>query len=206
MRFSMSLFSTLVFTILISLNIYSQIVVGSQLWDKNNLSVTSFQNGDVILESRTPSEFNDLSRKGIPTYMTRSSYSQYSVCGYSSDFFKGRSNFDCQKIECGYVYNWFAVNDSRGLAPRGWRVASREDWKYLEKYYESKKGTRYFAWQLAVDGFLGGSFWTSNRVPGATSVSAYLKYFYFKPNTGAVVEEQQHNKQFGSWVRCVKNR
>lgn len=35
----------------------------------------------------------------------------------------------------GYLYNWFAVVDSRGLAPDGWHVPTDEEWKELETYF-----------------------------------------------------------------------
>ncbi|MBN1895631.1 fibrobacter succinogenes major paralogous domain-containing protein, partial [bacterium] len=34
----------------------------------------------------------------------------------------------------GYLYNWYAVNDSRNIAPPGWHVPTDEEWKALEKY------------------------------------------------------------------------
>ncbi|MFB0517206.1 MAG: FISUMP domain-containing protein [Candidatus Neomarinimicrobiota bacterium] len=33
----------------------------------------------------------------------------------------------------GYLYDWYAVNDSRGIAPAGWHVPTDEEWKTLEK-------------------------------------------------------------------------
>lgn len=32
------------------------------------------------------------------------------------------------------LYNWYAVDDSRGLAPAGWHVPTDEEWKQLEMY------------------------------------------------------------------------
>ena len=34
----------------------------------------------------------------------------------------------------GYLYNWHAVNDSRGLAPKGWHIPSKEEWEELREY------------------------------------------------------------------------
>ncbi|MFM7684026.1 MAG: FISUMP domain-containing protein [Bacteroidota bacterium] len=28
----------------------------------------------------------------------------------------------------GKLYNWFAVNNSRGLAPKGWHIATNDEW------------------------------------------------------------------------------
>jgi uncharacterized protein (TIGR02145 family) len=34
----------------------------------------------------------------------------------------------------GKLYNWFAVNDPRGLAPEGFHIPSDEEWDYLTEY------------------------------------------------------------------------
>lgn len=183
----------------------AQLKIGSQTWGDENLSVTTFQNGDPIIEARTPSEFDKFSNQGIPTFMRGTDYNPWSVTPYMKDFFGYQSKFSCEKIDCGFVYNWFAVNDARGLAPAGWRVASREDWLYLEKYYESKKGTYKIAWDLVLDGFLGGTYWTSSRVPGIQSNNSYSKYFS-SVHGGSIVKTQQLDRRVGSWVRCVKNQ
>ena len=36
-------------------------------------------------------------------------------------------------VKYGRLYNWENVSDSRNICPIGWRVASDEDWKILEK-------------------------------------------------------------------------
>ena len=43
-----------------------------------------------------------------------------------------------KKIENGFLYNWYAVNDSRGLVNNinGWRIPTDNDWKNLEKYVD----------------------------------------------------------------------
>lgn len=39
----------------------------------------------------------------------------------------------------GYLYNWYAVNDSRGLAPEGWHIPSDEEWQILIDYLGGDK-------------------------------------------------------------------
>lgn len=36
------------------------------------------------------------------------------------------------------MYNWYAVNDPRGLAPEGWTVPNNEDWKILIQFVENE--------------------------------------------------------------------
>jgi hypothetical protein len=40
------------------------------------------------------------------------------------------------------LYNWYAVNDSRGLAPKGWRIPLIEDWSRLEDFIGSDVGIK----------------------------------------------------------------
>lgn len=48
----------------------------------------------------------------------------------------------------GQWYNWYAVNNSKGLAPNGWHVATEKDWKELEKYAGmSDQEVELFSWR-----------------------------------------------------------
>ena len=48
-------------------------------------------------------------------------------CNYENDPINGIKN--------GKLYNWYAVNDKRGLAPIGWHVPSIEEWYQLSVYH-----------------------------------------------------------------------
>ena len=88
-------------------NIYETILIGDQLWMAENLKVTHFQNSDEI-----PYIYND------PQY---GAYINYS------------NNADNVAVY-GRLYNWFAVNDERGLCPDNWHVPSDDEFKSLEMY------------------------------------------------------------------------
>ena len=40
--------------------------------------------------------------------------------------------------EYGRLYNWYAVDDARGLCPSGWHVPTDEEWTDLENYITSQ--------------------------------------------------------------------
>jgi len=40
----------------------------------------------------------------------------------------------------GLLYNWYAVDDERGLCPMGWRVPTDEDWSILVEYVDAGDG------------------------------------------------------------------
>lgn len=88
-------------------------VIGTQTWMAENLSVTKFRNGDPIPEAKTWQEWVNAKEKGQPAF-----------CYANND----PSNVS----KYGVLYNWHAVNDSRGLAPKGWRVPNEKDYQQLK--------------------------------------------------------------------------
>ena len=94
------------------------VLVNQQWWSMTNLSVTTFRNGDPIKNAQTRQEWIDCLQSGTPAY-----------CAYLND------PANAQKY--GYIYNWFAIADLRGLAPNETRVAHNGDYSRL--YIEVNK-------------------------------------------------------------------
>jgi uncharacterized protein (TIGR02145 family) len=78
----------------------SEVAIGNQIWMNKNLEVDKYKNGDSIPEVKDSTEWANLTT-GAWCYFD--------------------NNLDTGKIY-GKLYNWYAVNDSRGLAPEGWHV------------------------------------------------------------------------------------
>ncbi|HPN35861.1 MAG TPA: fibrobacter succinogenes major paralogous domain-containing protein [bacterium] len=101
---------------------YSQsektVTIADLEWMADNLAVSVFRNGDAIPQAKTSSEWQKAGQSGEPAW-----------CYYENDATNGRSY--------GKLYNWFAVNDPRNLAPKGWHVASFAEWKSLLAHYGS---------------------------------------------------------------------
>ncbi|MCK4640962.1 MAG: fibronectin type III domain-containing protein [Candidatus Marinimicrobia bacterium] len=93
-------------------NIYQTVKIGDQWWTAENLKVTHYRNGDAIPNITGDTEWNNL---------TSGAY-----CNYD--------NNDNNAGTYGSLYNWFAVDDSRHIAPEGWHVPTDEEWKELEIY------------------------------------------------------------------------
>ena len=68
--------------------------------DLRNLDVTTFRNLDRIMEAKTDEEWIKAGEQGIPAW-----------CYYNND--------PANNELFGKLYNWYAVNDKRGLAPEG---------------------------------------------------------------------------------------
>ncbi|MBN1617829.1 fibrobacter succinogenes major paralogous domain-containing protein [Candidatus Dojkabacteria bacterium] len=93
-------------------NAYQTIVIGNQRWMAENLKVTHFRDGSAIPKVTDNTEWSNLNTAGY--------------CAHNND--------EANVPNYGYLYNAFAVNDVRNIAPEGWRVATDEDWKELELY------------------------------------------------------------------------
>ena len=95
-------------------NVYRTVKIGSQIWMAENLRVIHYRNGDPIQ--------NDAS-----VYSWGHSCKTWGAyCEYDNDI----NNV----ITYGRLYNWFAVNEERLLAPVGWHVPSDAEWKQLERH------------------------------------------------------------------------
>lgn len=90
----------------------SGVVIGTQIWMKRNLDVDHYRNGDAIPQVTDPAKWSNLKTGAW--------------CYYENDPSMGS--------EYGKLYNWYAINDPRGLAPAGWHVSTDGEWKTLEMY------------------------------------------------------------------------
>jgi len=91
----------------------STVNIGSQIWMLKNLSVAQYRNGDPIPQVTSASVWSSLTSGAW--------------CWYNND-----SATYAEKY--GRLYNWYAVNDPRGLAPSGFRLATNSDWSKLTKF------------------------------------------------------------------------
>lgn len=106
--------------------------IGSRDWMTQNLNVSYFRNGDSIPEARTPEEWVRYGKEGKPAW-----------CYYNNDpilYSLEASRQPISSLVQGKIYNAYAVMDPRGLAPKGWHVATVNEWKSLVEiaYYSDK--------------------------------------------------------------------
>jgi uncharacterized protein (TIGR02145 family) len=93
---------------------YPTIIINGQEWMQQNLAVTKYRNGDPI-----PTGLND----GTWSATTIGAYAIY-------------NNDVANNTLYGKLYNWYAVNDSRGVCPTGWHVPSDAEWSLLINYLD----------------------------------------------------------------------
>jgi uncharacterized protein (TIGR02145 family) len=93
-------------------NVYKTVKIGDQWWMAENLKVTRYRNGDAI-----PHVTDNTAWVGL---------SSGAYCAYD--------NYYGNATTYGLLYNWYAVDDARNIAPEGWHVPTDEEWKELEMY------------------------------------------------------------------------
>lgn len=93
-------------------NTYKTIRIGDLWWMTENLKTTKYRDNTDI-----PNETVNATWAGLSTG---------AYCYYNNNAANGETY--------GALYNWYAVDDARGLAPTGWRVPTDDDWKALEMH------------------------------------------------------------------------
>ncbi len=99
---------------------WKSVQIGKQTWMSENLNLITFKNGDPIPYAESDYEWSNASLIGEPAW-----------CYYNND--------PGTKESVGIIYNWYAVNDPRGLAPSGWHVASDSEWKTMISFLGGNK-------------------------------------------------------------------
>jgi len=188
---------------------FREIKIGDQIWLAENLNASTFRNGDPIPEARTAEEWKSAGENKKPAW-----------CYYDNNPANGEIY--------GKLYNWYAVNDPRGLAPRGWHVPSDEEWSELTQYLggEDKAGAklkskhgwygvgndtdssgftglpggfRYGDDQTFYNVVRGGYWWSSSENTTDNALYYFLDYGFGDLGWYA------NDKGYGYSVRCLKD-
>ncbi len=195
-------------SIIFKFNTCEEIQIGSQIWMCKNLDVDHYRNGDPIPEVKDKNEWANLKTGAW--------------CYYYNDPAMGAIY--------GKLYNWYAVNDTRGLAPDGWHVASDAEWTTLTSYLGGEnvaggklKETGISHWQTPNTGAtnesgfsalpggwrdrgsgsfygVGGGSWWS-----ATEDSSAYAWSRYLNSHDADLYRYDLNMDYGFSVRCVRD-
>ena len=119
----------------------NDISIGNQTWMSENLSVTRFNNGEQIPFEPNPDVWKTLT---TPAYT----------------YFDG--NID-NLSTYGLLYNWYALNDQRGIAPDGYRIPTRSDFIELTTFlgleYLGDEGYAYTDGNTVAEQLKGLNYW-----------------------------------------------
>jgi uncharacterized protein (TIGR02145 family) len=95
-------------------NEYKTTAIDKQVWMAGNLNVTHFLNGDEIPQATTDEAWAAAAKEGKPAW-----------CYY---------NNDSTNAKYGKLYNYYAITDSRGIAPKGFHVPTVANYQTLVKF------------------------------------------------------------------------
>jgi uncharacterized protein (TIGR02145 family) len=121
------------------------LTIDKQVWMLKNLDVSAYRNGDPLPEVTDPNLWVGLNTGAW--------------CWYNNDSSTYAAIY-------GKLYNWYAVNDTRGLAPAGWHVPSDLEWTTLSN-------------------FLGGDAVAGGAMKEAGMSNKGSTTHWIAPNTGA---------------------
>ena len=194
-------------------NVYRTVVIGSHTWMRENLKVSRYRNGDIIPEITRNIDWTLANEGGW--------------CWYDNDSKNDRIY--------GKLYNWFTVEDTRGVCPTGWHVPTENEWIALENALSnSQTGGKTKATGTFQE---GTGYWKSPNsfasnetgftgLPGGLRVIGFFQNLseraaWWSSTTDVFSASQAHNrvaeydnqsledfrsaKSFGNSIRCVKD-
>jgi uncharacterized protein (TIGR02145 family) len=129
-------------------NTYNTVLIGTQCWTKSNLKVTKYNDGTPIPDETANSGWGGLATGARSNYTGAASY----IATY------------------GYLYNWYAANDSRKICPNGWHVPTDGEWTSLIQFTvptETVSATGTGTQSTTAGGKLKSStLWNASSSPG----------------------------------------
>jgi uncharacterized protein (TIGR02145 family) len=172
-------------------------------WMPANLNVTTYRNGDSIPQVTNPAQWAALTTGAW--------------CYYNNDPANG--------LVYGKLYNWYAVNDPRGLAPLGWHIPTDAEWTSFcsgigcgvlketgTAHWRNPNigATNYNGFRALPGGIVNGGYfccigtsgiwWTSTPAASGNAWNRSLFYNGIDLNAGWC------GKNLGLSVRCIKNK
>jgi uncharacterized protein (TIGR02145 family) len=187
----------------------NSVTICCQSWMTKNLDVSTYRNGDAI-----PKVTNDAAWAGLTTG---------AYCYYNNDSTTYAATY-------GKIYNWYAVNDPRGLAPEGWHIPTAFEWTTLVECLGGDAvaggplkeiGTSHWmspntgatnvtgytglpgGQRLAAGGFINNG--TSNIWWSSVEFNSTLAWFLGVGHTTSSVVLSYIDKPVGSYVRCIRD-
>jgi uncharacterized protein (TIGR02145 family) len=197
---------------------YNLVGIGSQCWFKENLRSDNYRNGDAIPGNLNDGEWTSTTSGAQTVYGEGSS----AVCDGSSDETANLATY-------GRLYNWYAVNDARGLCPTGFHVPTDGEWTVLENFLGGSSvagakmkssssdtppwngtnssgfsalpggGRNDYDGDVNFEGLSG--YWWSSSASGAD----YVWFRGLASAIGYVNRDDYYRRRYGFSVRCVRD-
>ena len=200
---------------------YATVQIGEQCWLAENLRNENYSNGEPIVSSLTAPQWTVTNDGAWAVYGEGNTY-----CVHASPDGDACDEAWSQE-EFGLLYNWYAVDDCRGLCPSGWHVPNDGEWMTLVQQFggmseagEALKAT--YSWQnegngTDSSGFTGlaagvrassdGEFeWAGDYGYWWSSSSAGGQATYWRLRSDDSQVYQAPDQRDGFSIRCMQNQ
>lgn len=191
----------------------NEIRIGNQIWSSKNLDVSTFRNGDPIYHAKSKIDWYNAGHNQEPAWC----------------YYENNSN---NNSKYGKLYNWYAIHDERGLAPKGWHVPTSTEIDRLSEYlggdYKAGKkmksksgwdedgngtnetgfsglpgGMRYYDGDYYGEGFIG-NWWSSTSK--YEEEGKMFALYWSKDEIGPNKRYRSiDSKSQGKSIRCIKD-
>jgi len=184
---------------------YATVLIGEQCWFAENLRNENYENGDAIPAGLSSSEWEITSSGAVAVY-----------------------NEDASNLETsGRLYNWYAVNDARGMCPSGWHVPTDGEWTVMTdelggEYIAGGQMKTTYGWDNGGNGTNSSGF---SGLPGGyrdgnggfNNAGAYAIWWSSSPDgssawyrfldfvSESVGRYSVSSQRYGFSVRCVRD-
>lgn len=205
---------------------YATVLIGDQCWFAENLRNENYENGDAIASSQSNSEWQNTVSGAVAVYDESCECDDFfgDYCDCDPNLLDADSNLEVY----GRLYNWYAVDDGRGLCPSGWKVPSDGEWTVLTDHLGGEpvaSGQMKSSYGWANDGngtnssgFSGlpggmrndggnfddavnsGRWWSSS--PDGSYPNAWSRFLSFYDES---VYRNINNQRDGFSVRCIQD-
>ena len=202
---------------------YAVVEIGDQCWFAENLRTTTYADGTVIPAGLTDGS-GPRRQPAPPVYGEGSSTCE----NFSPDI--DACNEALSLVEYGRLYNWYAVDDGRGLCPAGWHVPTDEEWTNLKNYvtsqgfsgtegtalkstsgwYDNGNGTDDFGFSALPGGYRNGpngqfDFTGYSGRWWSSSPEGSSAWFRTLNYYGSAIGRPFYNPRYGLSVRCLRD-
>jgi uncharacterized protein (TIGR02145 family) len=204
---------------------YATVLIGEQCWFAENLRAEHYANGDAIPGQLKDSQWKSTTSGAVTVYGEGTSTGGVIRPGMYDGSYDEESNLS----DYGRLYNWYAVDDARGLCPTGWHVPTGPEYTELTDFLgglsiagtqmksspsddPSWSGTNTSGFSALAGGYRDyngnflyegrhGYFWSDWRLVNDRYYASYLRL----DSRFAEADRDYDLLRYGFSVRCVRD-
>ena len=191
-------------------NVFNTVTIGNQVWMAENLRSTKYRDGSSITNVTGTSQWGALTTGAYCSVLNNSTNSK----------------------TYGQLYNWYAITDSRNIAPKGWHVPTYYEWDEMFYYigvdslageklketgtthwtYPNTGATNIYGFNALPSGwrqddglfyaFGYSTFWWTSTENASNTLNAYGREIDYNKSS---LDRYYTYKSWGLTVRCVRD-